>query len=362
MAAAHPTNLRALSTPPVMHRILPLLLVLATTPVLAQNADVRFAPVSVGFFNIENLYDTIDSPDTDDHEFLPSGPKQWGSARYFRKVEKMAQVISELGADIHPDGLACIGLSEIENRSVLEDLVKAPALKARNLGIVHVDGPDRRGVDCAFLYHPGHFTVLGHRSYRLSDPADTNFRSRDQLLVSGILDGDTTHFIVAHWPSRRGGEKRSQPKRFLAGTLGRHITDSLLARNADARVIYMGDLNDDPVDPSVKRFLGSSSVKEEAVNGKFFNPMGDLYRKGIGSLAWNDSWNLFDQILLSPAIVTGAQGGARYYATRIFNKPYLRQSEGNFAGYPFRTFVGDQYMDGYSDHFPVFVTLVKEVE
>lgn len=342
-----------------MHRCLSLLIALYTgTFVLAQ--DQRFTPVCVGFYNIENLYDTIDSPDTDDHEFLPGAPKQWNTARYFRKVDKMAGVIASIGTDIHPDGLAFIGLSEVENRSVLEDLVRAEPLRARNMRIVHEDGPDRRGVDCAFLYNPASFELLGHKSYRLNDPSDSTFRSRDQLLVSGVLQGDTVHVIVVHWPSRRGGEKRSQPKRFLAAELGRHITDSLLARDPAARVFYMGDLNDDPVDPSVKRYLRSVGSKEEAKDGRFFNPMLDLYRKGIGSLAWQDSWNLFDQILVTSALAEGSNNGFRYYATRVHNLPHLRQTTGSFAGYPFRTFVGDQYMDGYSDHFPVYLVLVRE--
>jgi hypothetical protein len=225
---------------------------------------------------------------------------------------------------------------------------------------VHEDCWDRRGVDVAFIYNPKYVSVFAHDTYRLMDPNDTTFRTRDQLVVSGVMDGDTIHFIMAHWPSRRGGEKRSMPKRILAAELGRHIEDSLFARNPNARIIYMGDLNDDPVDPSVKKFLRATNDKSQAVDGTLFNPMFDLYQSGIGSLAWNDSWNLFDQTILSPALVTGVGGKYHYYGARVYNKPYLQQPEGNFKGYPFRIYVGDNFTGGYSDHFAVFVILVKD--
>ncbi len=326
----------------------------------AQNADKKFTPMCVGFYNIENFYDTLDSPNTDDAEFLPGSAKHWGTERYRLKCQHMAKVIGEMATDVHPDGLVCMGFSEIENRSVLEDLIATPPLDKRHYGIVHHDSPDRRGVDVGFIYNPKYFRVLHERVYHLFDVADTAWRTRDQLVVNGLLDGDNVTFIVNHWPSRRGGEKRSQPKRFLAATLGRHIEDSLLAINPDARIIYMGDLNDDPVDPSVRKFLNSTGDKSEAVNGKLFNPMFDLYQKGIGSLAYADTWNLFDQIILSPALVSGKGGRYHYYGARVYNQEYMRQDEGNFKGYPLRTFVGDQFMNGYSDHFPVFVILVKE--
>lgn len=325
----------------------------------AQQDEQRLEPTLVGFYNIENLFDTLDSPGVIDEEYLPSAPKQWGTKRYFRKVEKMAGVIASIGTDVHPEGLSIVGLCEIENSSVLEDLVAAAPLRERKMKFVHQDGPDRRGVDCALLYNPAHFKLISFKSYPLIDPNDPEFLSRDQLLVSGVLHGDTAHFIVNHWPSRRGGEKRSQPKRALAGALGRRITDSLLTAQPHARIFYMGDLNDDPVDRSVTKSLGSSGVKADAKDGKYYNPMFDLYRKGIGSLAWQDAWNLFDQILVSPAVVHGHNNGFKLYAARVFNQPHLRQKTGNFAGYPFRTFVGDQYMDGYSDHFPVYLVLVR---
>jgi hypothetical protein len=335
------------------------LLVLALGLHAQNNKDPRYTPMCIGWYNVENLYDTIDGPN-DDAEWLPSSAKRWNSERYHVKLGNLARVIGELAVDVHPDGAAALGLCEIENRSVLEDLVKQPAIADRHYQIVHEDGPDRRGVDVAFIYNPKYVSVYAHDTYTLTDPADTSFRTRDQLVVSGVMDGDTVHFIMAHWPSRRGGEKRSMPKRILAAELGRHIEDSLFARNPNARIIYMGDLNDDPVDPSVRKFLRSTSDKSQAVNGTLFNPMSALYENGIGSLAWNDSWNLFDQTILSPALVTGIGGKYHYYGVRVHNKPYLQQPDGNFKGYPFRIYVGDTFTGGYSDHFAVFVILVKE--
>jgi len=339
--------------------ILPLLSCTAG-PASAQKTDVKYVPRCIGFWNLENLYDTIDSPHVDDAEFLPSAPSQWNTDRYRRKLDHEAHVLGEMATDVFPDGLICFGVSEVENRSVVEDLIHTPPLAKRHYQIVHHDSPDRRGIDVAFVYNPKYFTVLHEKIYPLHDPSDSLFRTRDQLVVTGLLDKDTTTIIVNHWPSRYGGEKRSLPKRALAAELGRHIIDSLLARDPNAHILYMGDLNDDPVDPSVRKYLNTTGDKDKAVGSKLFDPMVDLYQKGIGTLAYRDSWNLFDQIILTPGMVTGQGGDYRYYGVRVYNQPYMRQKEGNFEGYPWRTYVGDTYQGGYSDHFPVYVILVKE--
>lgn len=326
----------------------------------AQGPKKEYVPALIGFYNLENLYDTIDSPDSDDAEFLPASPKQWGTSRYNRKLERLGSVIAAMGKDLHPNGLAILGVCEVENKKVVEDLVNHPVLAARNYKVVHEDSPDRRGVDVALIHDPKIFKVYAHRSYRLTMPDAPEFRTRDQLLVSGILDGDTTHVIVAHWPSRRGGEKRSMPNRAAAGDLGRHIIDSLFQRDPGARIIYMGDLNDDPVNKSITQHLRASGDRKVAKEKVMFNAMHEPYQKGIGTLAWRDNWNLFDQIIISPSILNGTNGSYRLHGVRVFNEPYLRQQDGNFAGYPFRNFVGDTFQDGYSDHFPVFMVLVKE--
>lgn len=328
---------------------------------IAQEKKQQLVPALVGFYNVENLFDTIDSPDTDDKEFLPDGPNQWTGARYWSKMDRMARVIAEMGRDLHPQGLAILGVAEVENRAVMEDLVHTKALKDRNYQVVHDESPDRRGVDVGLIYNPALYKVYASKAYTFST-ADTAFKTRDQLLVSGVLDGDTTHVIVGHWPSRRGGEKRSEGKRKGAAELARHIIDSLLAINTNARIMLMGDLNDDPVNVSISRFVNATGDKSKATGGVFFNAMYEPYQKGIGTLAWRDSWNLFDQIILSPALVSGQGGSYHYYGVRIYNEPYLRQTEGNFAGYPYRSYVGNAYQEGFSDHFPVFVILVKEVK
>lgn len=342
--------------------LLTICLVTSSAMCQTKQAGKQFVPACIGFYNVENLFDTIGSPDINDIDFTPGSPKQWNTGRYQRKLERLAGVIGDMGKDVHPEGLHLLGLAEVENAEVVKDLVATPPIHDRGYEVVHESGPDRRGIDVALIYDPRFFKYLSHKSYTLNIADDPEFRTRDQLLVSGVMDGDTMHVIVAHWPSRRGGEKRSMPKRMEAAKLGRHIIDSLLARNADARIIYMGDLNDDPVDPSVRVGLKAVGDKEKAVGGRLYGAMEAMYKKGIGTLAWRDSWNLFDQIILSPALVTGKGGAYKHYGTRIFNEPYLRQKEGNFAGYPFRTFVGDTYQDGFSDHFPVYVILVKEAQ
>lgn len=313
---------------------------------------------SIGFYNVENLYDTIDSPDTDDSEFLPDGPNKYTGKVYREKLEHLSKVISEMG-DKSPDGLAALGVAEIENKSVLEDLANMPALKKRNYKIVHYDSPDRRGVDVAFFYNPTYFTVTSSQKFRLTVPGDSSFRSRDQLLVSGKFLGEEMHFIVAHWPSRRGGEKKSEPLRIRAAGIARHIVDSLLNLDPDAKVIFMGDLNDDPTNKSITEVMKAKGSKE-LKKGELYNPMTSYYKKGIGTIAYQDSWGLFDQMILTPALLKESCDSFRFYSANVFNKPYLRNTTGRFQDYPFRTYVGGTYQGGYSDHFPVYLYLIKE--
>jgi hypothetical protein len=323
-----------------------------------SQAEKEYKVGCIAFYNIENLFDTI--PGVNDIEFTPSSEKQWNTEKYFQKMETMASVIVEIGADFTGTAPAIIGLSEIENITVLEDLVKAEPIKKYNYQIVHFDGSDNRGVDCALLYRPEFFTVTNTAMHLVRTPDDPDFRTRDQLLVSGLYDGEEMHFIVLHWPSRRGGEQRSAPKRAAAADVTRHIFDSILNINPAAKIICMGDLNDDPIDKSVKTHLNAVGNKEEAILPKLYNPMEELYKKGIGSLAYNDKWNLFDQIIMTPEFLKSDKSSYRFHKAHIYNKAYLMQKEGKFKGYPFRTYVGNTYMGGYSDHFPAYIFIIKE--
>jgi hypothetical protein len=346
----------------MMPKILPfaILSMLCCSAISCAKAQ-NYTPACIGFYNVENLFDTLDTPDVNDTEYTPQSAKQWNTARYNQKLTNLARVIGEMGTDVHPDGLIAVGLSEVENRAVMQDLVNTAPLKVRGYEIVHYDSPDRRGIDVGLIYQPKYFKVFNHKSYTLKIVGDEEFASRDQLVVSGVLDTDTVHILVAHWPSRRGGEKRSSPLRQAAADLGRSIIDSLLTINPKARIMYMGDLNDDPTNLSVKRNLRTEAKPENALNGRLYNPMEELFNKGIGTLAWRDTWNLFDQIIISEGLATAKDGGYRYFGAKVHNKPYLRQQEGNFAGYPYRMYVGDTYRNGFSDHFPVYLILVKEV-
>jgi hypothetical protein len=314
----------------------------------------------IAFYNVENLFDTIDTPGKDDAEYLPGAPIQWNTQKYNAKLNKLSEVISQLGTEAVPTGPAVVGLCEVETQGVVEDLAKNEKLKKNNYQVVFHDGPDRRGVDVALMYNSELFTVTNSKSYTLRLASDTSFRTRDQLVVSGKLQGEEMHFIVCHWPSRRGGEKKSRPLRIEAAKLARHIIDSLLKIDANARIILMGDLNDDPINASVKKTIGTTADPQQASTQKFYNAMEDLYKKGIGTLAYRDNWNLFDQMILSPGIAKGGKDTWGFYKAKVFNRDFVKQSDGNFKGYPWRTYVGGTYYGGYSDHFAVYVFLVKE--
>ena len=343
-----------------------LLLLLFLLPILAicQKGD-DYKVASIGFYNLENLFDTIDSPTTNDADFLPQGRLSWNTEKYISKQFNMAKVISLLAEELTPDGLAMLGVSEVENRKVLEDLVAEPQLKSRNYQIVHFDSPDERGIDVGLLYQAKYFTVLGSCAVPvvLKDPktGEPDF-TRDILYVAGTFDGDPMHIMVGHWPSRRGGESGSAWARAAAATVCKILADSIRTADPNAKIIIMGDLNDDPDNKSVAQVLKAKRNADKIVGMDLYNPMFDIFKSGSGTLAYRDSWNLFDQMIVSQGLVDKKIGGWQLYKAQVFRQPWMFQTDGAFRGYPLRTFVGDIFLNGYSDHLPVFLYLLKKKE
>ncbi|CAN5197279.1 endonuclease [soil metagenome] len=340
-----------------------LLFIVSASAFSAQAQEKQYKVAAIGFYNLENLFDTINDPNTNDEDFLPEGAYRYTGAIYQDKLSKLSGVISELATDVTPDGVAILGVAEVENITVLEDLVKQPSLAKRGYKIIHHDSPDRRGVDVGLIYQPKYFKVQGSKplfvQMPLRDDGSPGY-TRDILWVWGIFDGELINVFVNHWPSRSGGEAASAPLRDNAAAVCRKVIDSLITANPSVKILTMGDLNDDPTNNSVYNVMQAKGKPEKLKPGELYNPYHAFYKKGLGTLAWNDTWNLFDQIIMSQAWLD--KGGSSYHFLRneVFNRPYLTQQNGNFKGYPHRTYVGGVYQGGYSDHFPVYIFIVKE--
>lgn len=312
----------------------------------------------IAFYNLENLFDTEDDPLTNDADFLPDGANHWTPERYQKKLENMASVICLIGKE--NGGVVVLGVSEIENRKVLEDLVATDKLKPLNLGVAHHDSPDRRGVDVAFLYSKERFQVLDTRAFPVITD-DTSFRTRDHFLMTGIIDNtDTLHCIVMHWPSKSGGEQRSMPKRIAAAEAARRIADSLFAADINADIIFMGDFNDNPTAKSVKEYMHPRVKMKDVHKGELFNPMWKMFQDGIGTYAYRDNWDVIDQMIISYNLIDHVRADSyQYVTTKVFRRSFMINQSGSYAGYPFRTFAGGAFQGGYSDHFPVYIIFQK---
>jgi len=321
---------------------------------------------TVAFYNLENLYDTENDESINDES---SPIMELGEGLrddvYKRKLINMARVLSEIGSDVAKNAPAIIGLCEVENRRVLEDLVNQKTLEEFDYGIIQFDSPDRRGIDVALLYQKSLFQPISFNKYELFLYNDNDITkrvfTRDQLLVSGLLDGEKMSFIINHWPSRSGGESKSRPKRIKAAKLNKKIIDSLLSDDPYSKIITMGDLNDDPTSPSVKDILKTKSNREDVKLKELYNPMEEMHRRGLGTLAYSDGWNLFDQIILTSELLKKDYNSYRFYKAGIYNKNYLVNPQGRYKGYPYRSYADGGFTGGFSDHFPVYVYLIKEV-
>ncbi len=340
------------------------LISLCITPLIGLKAQTKIKKVSVAFYNQENLFDTIDG-ENNDADFLPDGVKHWTMERYQKKLKHMSEAISVLADGKAPD---ILGLCEVENRGVVEDLIKQEALKKYNYQIVHFESSDKRGIDNALIYRTGKFIMTDASTHFVKLPEDYLI-TRDILEVDGFIMNEPVSILVGHWPSRSGGEKASMPRRLAAAKVMRHLTDSLMQENPNRKVILMGDFNDDPNSPSLTKGLGSINKEKQVRDGDLFNTTAKLYRKGYGTLAYRDTWNLFDNIVVTSNLIRGSKDEWQVLRDkrtgafgRISQNPNLIQKTGHYKGYPFRTFSGDKFQNGYSDHFPVFIYLVRSTK
>ena len=342
---------------------------LIITIVLVSALAVCFAqkPHKIMFYNMENFFDTINDPETNDEEFLPDGAKRWNSVKYNKKLHNMERVLFDIAA-MDRNYPIVIGVSEIENRSVLEDIVSTPKLRPANYSICHYDSPDLRGVDVAFLYRPDVFKLEGSENVPIRIESLSDFRTRGIVTMWGTIDGEPFLFMVSHWPSRLGGQQASAFKRNAVARQMRAIADSVLKVNPATKIVAMGDFNDDPTDESVEVYLGAKTSLKKLQPGDFYTPFADMLKAGLGTLAYRDTWNLFDNIVLTENLACGTTGKLRIvkdpnkktkYYGNIFKPSYLIQKEGQFKGYPLRSFVGNNFQGGFSDHLPVFIYIDK---
>ena len=349
----------------------------------ANAQQKKYAIRTVAFYNFENLFDTINNPNNDE-EWLPKGLQRWTSAKYKQKLENLSKVLMQIGTnDQQKEAPTFIGGSEIENRNVLEDLVKHPNISKNDYGIVHFDSPDKRGIDVALLYQKKYFKPTSFINipliiYRgnsnekeketeedkadkdkIEVSSDNRVYTRDILLVTGFLDGEEINIMVNHWPSRSGGEKKSSPFREAAGRLSRKIMDSIYKINPNAKIISMGDYNDGSYNKSIKEGVGAKLKKADVKPFGVYNPFEQMAKEGHASLFYRDSGDIFDQIMVSETLIKEDRSSYQYWKAGIYNKPFMIEKFGRYAGYPLRH---SENEIGYSDHFPVYIYLIKEVK
>ncbi|WP_440120188.1 endonuclease/exonuclease/phosphatase family protein [Tenacibaculum sp. Ill] len=309
---------------------------------------------TVAFYNVENLFDTVDNPNTYDNDYTPNGKLRWGRKKYNHKLRKITSVISQLGSNQSAHPPVIVGLVEVENAKVVKDLVKHENLSKFNYDYVHYDSPDERGIDVALMYNKDFFEVIFSETHPLlltDDEGEVDY-TRDLLVVKGVFNDEIVHVLINHWPSRREGETETEKNRIKAAQLTRSVMDKIKEEENAPKFIVMGDFNDNPINKSIEEYLMCEDL---------YNPMKSLYEKGIGTTTHYKNWHLFDQIIFSRDFFDMEKSKHSFLHAKVFNRDWLKIYKGKYEGSPFRTFIGPFYKGGFSDHFPVYITLEKEV-
>ena len=347
-----------------MKKLLFLFVIFYSSVTLCQNKGKKYSIRTIAFYNLENLFDTINDVTKNDEASPMMELKENRSKVYWDKIDKLGSVIAQIGKDKSNTSPTILGVCEVENRAVLEDLVNSDRLKSKRYGIIHYESPDRRGIDVALLYQQRYFKPVHHESFNPNIYRDNRkVYTRDQLLVSGYLDDELINVIVNHWPSRSGGEMKSRPLREKAAYQNTKIIDQIKEKEKNPKILVLGDFNDDPINTSFKKVLKTKEKKKDVEDGDLYNPFERLFKKGYNTGGYRDNISMFDQIIITSALLSKDEKDFTSYKMfnpAVFNKSFMTNKKGRYKGYPFRSFSFGTYTGGYSDHYPVYLYLIKE--
>jgi endonuclease/exonuclease/phosphatase family metal-dependent hydrolase len=327
----------------------------------SQDLPLAKNSITIIFYNVENLFDIYNDPNTNDEEFLPESPKQWDEEKYKKKIAGLAKVLSSVNEKELP---SLIGLAEVENKKVLEDLIASPKLKKGEYGIIHFDSRDERGIDVALLYDKDEIQIVDSKAIPVIFGFDIQDVTRDILYAKcKFTGGDIYHVFVNHWPSRSPDEQESEIKRITAAVALRKEVDNILNFENNARIIIMGDFNDEPTNKSVMQILSASNKRKNINFRDLYNMMYDLHNTlNEGSITYRDNWQMFDQIIVSPVLLNKGTGYSLSYGDgKVYKgEEVLSLDPRTKLAVPDRTYGGNSYLGGVSDHLPVYVILKKE--
>lgn len=329
----------------------------------------------IGFYNLENLFDTEDDPAINDEDFLPQGRNRWTDEIYAEKLDNMAKVIAKM-AKANKTFHSVLGVCEVENEKVLQDLAAHPLLAGAGYEIVHHDSPDRRGIDVAFLYRPEHFSlnyieVIPYTfegssiDFVISKEEQAEFRTRDVLMMHGTFEGEHFAFYVAHLPSRAGDKPGSNQLRDRGAEIIYEHSQKMMKEYPGIKIICMGDMNDNPTDPSMADYMRGKEQPEEVGASDYFSPYISMLKAGYGTLSYRGVWNIYDLQLVNSALLNAPDGGLRLtpdrkgYYGNVYKRPFITNRRGKYKGTPFRSLAGGEFIGGYSDHYPTYIVLSK---
>lgn len=324
------------------------------TPRKPVTATQHVDGAAVAFYNVENLFDFSDDPLTQDEDFTPSGKLAWDESRYRLKLKRIAEVIDTLPGELP----VFVGLCEIENEKVLQDLTKEPLITRGNYAVIHQNSRDERGIDVAAIYDTQRMKIIGYNYIEVLLPVEDDPYTRDLLHVEAAINGETVHLFVNHWPSRGGGQAESEPLRIFAAQLLKAEVERLRSTDANVKVIIMGDFNDHPTDKSIADILGAGND----ANSELYNFMKDDHQSGKGSYFYKGSWGALDQFIVTPALHNAKNGlSATDAQVGIFYNPFLLFTDKEGVSRPDRTYIGERYNPtGHSDHLPIWMVLERK--
>lgn len=329
----------------------------------------------VGFYNLENLFDTVDDPQKNDEDFLPEGRNQWTEDKYLKKLDNMAKVI-EMMSEENGTYHTVLGVCEVENEKVVKDLASHSRISDAGYKVVHYDSPDGRGIDVALLYRPDQFKVKESESipftfkgssidFVLDAQERKDYRTRDILMVRGMLEGEHFAFYVAHLPSRAGDKKGRDQLRERGAEIMYDHAMSMMKKYPGIKIVCMGDMNDNPTDSSMENYMHARGKVSEVGKEDFFSPYHQMLMDGFGTLSYRGVWSIYDLQFVNHALAHAPDGGLKIlpddkgYYGNVYKRDFLTNASGKYQGTPFRSFAGGRFLGGYSDHYPTYIIIGK---